>query len=369
MAHGRRRGVVLDGYYGMRNAGDDAFCVVAHRYALNAWGASRVYFTGRQSDLPVAGTEVRGLVPEKVLIKGEVRARAAVAMLRTGRVVHVGGSTFMHALTRHRDQMQLARRGLISLDAVGVSIGPFTSREAGEHIVAALREFRSVTLRDAASAERLAELDDQIAVEVAFDVGVLLADGTDLPKPPGDRQVLGVSLCAHEALRGEGADTEAERTSRTIDTVRRVAASTDCVIKLMVFNDHPKWGDTTLTERAAAELSDVAPVHIVTRTRDPRSLLTETATCDAVLATRLHHAVFAFSAGVPFALTAYQTKGSDFATEVGLADTLTFGASGPNPASDWEVITQLLCDPALLRARLSVVDAVARARRAFPSEI
>ena len=364
-----RNSVVLDGYYGMRNAGDDAFCVVAHRHARDVWETEHLYFTGRQSELPVSGADVHGLVPDSVRVKGEVRARALVAMLRTGRVVHVGGSTFMNAMTRHRDQMRLARRGLVSLDAVGVSVGPFENRETGEQVAAALRQFRSLTLRDAASAERLSEVDSEIPADVAFDVGVLLAEHVEFPEPPTDRPVLGVSFCAHEALRGQGADIEAERVRRTVDTVRRVATSSDCSIKLMVFNDHPTWGDTALTQRAASELSDVSAVEVVTRTNDPRTLLAETASCTAVLATRLHHAVFAYSAGVPFGVVAYQAKGTDFAAEVGLPDALVFAASGPHPAEAGEIVEGLLSDPEPFRARLPVSEAMARARHAFPKEI
>jgi polysaccharide pyruvyl transferase WcaK-like protein len=369
MHRGSRASLVLDGYYGMRNAGDDAFCVVAHRHAREVWETEHLYFTGRQSELPVSGPDVHGLVPDNVRVKGEVRARIMVAMLRSGRVVHVGGSTFMSSMTRHRDQMRLARRNLISLDAVGVSVGPFADRETGERVAAALRQFRSVTLRDTASAERLSEVDSGIASDVAFDVGVLLAEDVDLPEPPNDRPVLGVSFCAHEALRGQDADVEAERFQRMVATVRRVATSSGCLIKLMVFNDHPIWGDVALTQQAAAELSDVSVVEIVKRTSDPRTLLSETASCTAVLATRLHHAVFAYSAGVPFAVVAYQAKGADFAAEVGLPDALVFAASGPAPAEAATVVEGLLSDPEPFRAQLPVSEAMVRARLAFPKDL
>ena len=39
-------GVVLEGYYGMQNAGDDAFCVVGTELASRNWGVSDVALTG-----------------------------------------------------------------------------------------------------------------------------------------------------------------------------------------------------------------------------------------------------------------------------------------------------------------------------------
>lgn len=366
----RSSSVVLDGYYGMRNAGDDAFCVVGDHVARTRWGVDRLYFTGRRSDLPVSGPSVRGLTPEAVRLRGEVRARAIAAMVRSRRVVHVGGSTFMHALTRHRDQMRLARHGLITVDAVGVSVGPFTDTATASRIADSLREFRSITLRDSASAERLAELDAEISPEVAFDVAVLLRDlAGNLPRPSADGRVLGVSLCAHEAERGAGAEVEAQRAERTIETVRRVATSTGCSVKLLVFNDHPRWGDTGLTERAAAELAEVTRVEVVTRTNDPRTLLRETAGCHAVLATRLHHAVFAYSVEVPFAVVAYQAKGRDFAAECRLSEEVVFGASGPDPVDDAGTVSELMTHPDRRRAGRAVADALERAQHAFPEEI
>jgi polysaccharide pyruvyl transferase WcaK-like protein len=366
--------VVFDGYYGMRNTGDDAFCLVGAHIATNRWGAKRVAFAGNNAELPVLGPNARGLYPDRSTVPGEIRLRSMASMVRSQHVVHLGGSTFMKPLTRHRDQTRLARVGAIDLRAVGVSIGPFRDGLSARAVAETLRHFKSISTRDTASAERLRDVAPDIDVTGAFDVAVLVRDLLDEPAltraaTSDSAPVIGLSLCAHEAARDQGVEIELERHRRTVDAVQRAAVDLDASVRLLVFNDHPKWGDQAITEQARAKLAPVVPVEVVQRTRDPRDLFRAVASCDAVVATRLHAAIFAYTSGVPFAVVAYQAKGRDFAQEVGLADRFVVDAAGPDPDNGAELVRELLSGDGATQPRLSVATAVQRAYAAFPDDL
>ena len=213
-------GVVLEGYYGMQNAGDDAFCVVGTELASRNWGVSDVALTGPPSTLPSLPIAARGLFPDSPRFKGHGRLAPLPTMLRYGRVVHMGGSTFHSMTARHRDEQKLAKLGLIDLSAIGVSIGPFKTPDEGQRVVEHLHHFSSVYVRDAASVERVNRIDASAPVEQGFDIAVLLPELEFLQpylatgaEPNETGPILGVSVCSDASLRM--ADTETQETRET----------------------------------------------------------------------------------------------------------------------------------------------------------
>lgn len=365
--------VVFDGYYGMRNAGDDAFCVVACHVAAGRWAVRTVSFVAAQSQLPITPVPARGIFPDPPRFRGHGRLAPVMRMLRSRRVVHVGGSTFMRPLTHHRDEMLLARANLLELHAVGVSVGPFRNSKDAARVARTLGTFRSITLRDTASLERLGELSPYIEAEVGFDVAVLLSEvpcvGSLRRRPVPGRPLLGVSLCAHGAASGTEGDMEAQRYERTAAAVLEVVRRTGAAVRLLVFNDHSLWGDLEISLRLEAHLREATQVDVVVRGRDTRWLYDAVADCDALIATRLHSAVFAYACEVPFALVAYQQKGADFAREVGLPEELLYPAHGPDPADAAESLVSLLEGAEELAPRLPLEVARRRARLSFPESL
>lgn len=360
-------GLVFDGYYGMRNAGDDAFCVVAAQHALTVWQCQDIGFLARAADLPVLPVTARALLPEEPRFRGHTRAAALASMLGSGTVVHVGGSTFMAPLTRHRDQSRLARYGRPNLHAVGVSIGPFSSERAAVRIRRILTQFRSVSVRDSASLHRFRDLLPEKQVRLGFDVAVLLE-----PTGPRKRErrvqarsgpLIGVSVCAHETERGGDVQTERRRFERTFRTVEQASRAIGARVRIFVFNDHPRLGDQTLSTELASRLS--APAEVVVRGHDPGRLLSAVAECDVMVATRLHSAVFAYAVGVPFITVAYQRKGVEVTDEIGVPRELVFDADGPDPADGVPRILELL-DDGPPKSLVPLDEAQKRARRSFP---
>ena len=364
----RRTSVTFDGYYGMRNAGDDAFCVVAARHARDTWGCQEVSFIARPSHLPALPAKVRALLPDEPRIRGHTRMAPLGPMVRHRTVVHVGGSTFMAPLTRHRDQARLSRLGCLDLHAVGVSVGPFPSDCDAAGIRQILTQFRSVSVRDSLSLQRVRDLLPEKQVRLGFDVAVLL-DPTRPPRRQEDaatraEPLIGVTVCAHEGERGGDVQTERRRFEQTLRTVEEVARATGSRVRIFVFNDHPRWGDHLLSAEMAARLS--MPTEVVVRERDTGRLLAAVAQCDAMVATRLHSSVFAYATGVPFIAVAYQEKGVEVTDEMGVPRDLVFGADGPDPGNAVPRLLELL-DQGPAKTLLPLEEARRRARGGFPA--
>lgn len=372
-ARGPRR-LVVDGYYGKRNAGDDAFCVVADEVARSRWGCEKLMFVASEAALPNLQTPFRGVFPDPPRFRGHGRLRPLLAMVHARRVVHVGGSTFTHALGRHRDVVRLARLGLLAPHAIGISVGPFATQRDAEETLAVLRRFQTVSVRDSASLERIREIDPSFPVTLGFDVAVLLpvvlgSDGHRQTEPlAAGRPMVGVSVCRNDAIRGGEPTADAERHEALCGTLEQVVRRTGASVRLLVFNDHPYWGDMDLSEDMARRLDGLAPVEVVTRSSAPEVLLDAVASCDVVVGTRLHSCVFAYACNVPFAVVAYHQKCADFAAEVRLTDELLFPKDGPDIADGTDALVAAI-ETGKSGALLDVGIARQRAWQAFPEAI
>lgn len=345
-----KRWLVVDGYYGMQNAGDDAFCVVVAEIARNRWKIDDLAFVATESRLPVLPQPARGVFPERVRLKGHGRFAPLAAMLRAGRVAHIGGSTFTSLDGRQRDQRRLAHLGLLSLHALAISVGPFASATAAREVVGFLRAFKSVSLRDSASAERIRSIDPTLTPQVGFDLAVLLPTleffrtrmETVRKVRSSGPPILGVSVCRDATLRGASSPSDDRREHNMIRSLRELAHRRQVSYRFIVFNNHPRWGDEDLSRRTAAALADSAETQVLRYESDVRSVFAAVAGCDAVLGTRLHSGIFAYASGTPFALVEYHPKCHDFAQEAALPDRFRFSANGPDPDRDVDSLAELL---------------------------
>src|SRR6185295_4009802 len=108
------------------------------------------------------------------------------------------------------------------------------------------------------------------------------------------------------------------RILRTTEMLRGLARLVDYELVMLAFNGHPRNGDIELANTLADDLAPVVPCRVVSYDDDVPSLLAAVASCDAVLAMRLHAGIFAYASGVPFALIDYHPKCREFADSVGL---------------------------------------------------
>jgi polysaccharide pyruvyl transferase WcaK-like protein len=314
--------MLLDGYYGMHNTGDDAFCVVGSWLAATSWGVDDL--TLMAESLPVLPYEARAALAGSGRFRGHRRARAAYATLRARRVVHLGGST-MRRLNRHRrDQLAMLRTGAIRVEARAVSIGPFRSAADSRGIRDFLSRCDYISVRDDASVNRANEIG--LDVVAGFDAAVLLGRipwaAGDVDVSRGMEPVLAVSVCPVESSTGEGDPALEERRTLLLAEALRQVASQGVRIRFIVMNGHPRRGDERVTRRVAESIAAAEPnasVDVVAYDGDVRSVVSALRSADALLGMRLHSGILAYSLGLPFMLVDQHPKCGDFAASVALS--------------------------------------------------
>lgn len=316
------RTVLFDGYYGMQNTGDDVFCVIAADLASRTGHLEPGFLADRLPVLPTEGVPVLARSPQW---RGGRRFRAVIATADARAVVHLGGSTMRRMNTHRRDQQALERfHPGVTLHAAGISVGPFRSSKDERAIGRYLRRFRTVSVRDAPSAERVRALG--LSVVAGFDVAVLLPelawaqDGSTRPALQADGQrVLGVSVCPVESEGPDQARLGQERVQRLAAALRRCAGRTGGMsVRVLEFNGHPRRGDAALSRALAEAVATDLPVELVPYEGDVRETVAALRGCHGMLGMRLHSAILAFAYDVPFALVDYHPKCREFGVTVGL---------------------------------------------------
>ncbi|MEO8692718.1 MAG: polysaccharide pyruvyl transferase family protein [Acidimicrobiales bacterium] len=339
-----KRSAVLEGYFGMHNVGDDAFCVVAASVLSERLGFDHLAVVAPHDALPILPALARGMLPRSARTRGHVRAATVAGKLRHRLVLHTGGSTLRQMNQRRCDEALLQRTGSISCHALSVSVGPFRNCADEWSIREFLKRFRSISLRDAASFERAKAMSLDVPLSRSFDLAVLAPDHmqTVARRSQRARPRLGVALRLFESFEGGSIEMEQRRILGTIGLLKAVAKLVDYEPVLLAFNCHPSKGDVGLANMIADEMQAVTPCTVEPYERDVSSMLSAVASCDAVLAMRLHAGVFAYATGVPFAIIDYHPKCADFAESVGLTPELVFAGDGSDLVDQAERIASLL---------------------------
>ncbi|MET8526260.1 polysaccharide pyruvyl transferase family protein [Micromonospora sp. NPDC005172] len=351
-----RRPLVV-GYYGMENVGDNAFCVVLDWATRTYWGATHPVFAAPPMvDLPAAsvGLSPRWYRGHGATIRAGVLLSKAALLSRSSMLLFGGGSVF-------RDMGPLSEKKLFALfsrfsghpmAAVGVSIGPFLSAAAERRLVEVLKRIDVIGVRDAASEEVLRRAGYPGLLIPAGDLAGLLPEALGEPIPPrrprptpGARARLGVTLLGvdHEAA----APDVRRREDALIEGVRALVLKEPVDVTVFVFNTHPEHGDEQVSERLRAAVAGTCDVRVVTARDGVRACWDEMKRCDLGLHMRLHGAVFAYLAGVPFALVPYQQKCDDFLDDIDQPASLRLGRVPEDPAEVTRVLAGMLTDDAV----------------------
>ena len=360
-------GILFCGYYGHQNAGDDTF------NAVSVWGAERFWdvrgcalLCQRLPTLPCSATAA---LPARSRFKGHAHLAAIAAAVRRGDVVYAGGST-LHAAPGCRDfsfyHAWLNRARRCRLAAIGVSIGPFNNPRERRALKDFLSRFSFLGLRDRRSFDLARDLGLGDRSRLTFDLAGLLPELRGLP-PPAVETRIGVTLCRYESIVGGDARVERLRLERIYRTLAGLARELgDAVFRFYVFNSHPEKGDERITRAMARRLADKGcRCEVVLYGGDPVALWSDVASCRLLIGTRLHSAVFAYMAGVPFLLSEYHPKCGDFLSTVGYRGPVRAPAEFLPPARAVAAALSLLSGDAAYLPRLHPREAARRARLNF----
>ncbi|OKI89254.1 polysaccharide pyruvyl transferase family protein [Micromonospora sp. CB01531] len=370
-SHNPARRPLVVGYYGMRNVGDNAFCVIVDWAMKRYWGTEDPLFAAPPLvDLPNA----RAAMSQSLFESADPVSRAGklltkATMLGGASMLVFGGGSVFRDMGPFSEKKVFAAWSRVSgrpIAAVGVSVGPFVSAAAQQRLGEVFRHIDYVGVRDSASVQRLRDLDYPGVVVPAGDLAGLLPEAlgevaaAPVPRVPG-RIRLGVTLLGSDTDLPE--PEQRRREDVLVAGIRSFVESEPVDVTIFVFNTHPLRGDVAPSERLRASLQGRCDVRVVTADDGVTGVFSEMRACDAGLHMRMHGGIFSYVAGVPFALVPYHRKCADFLDEIGQPATRLLPVQPEDPIEVHKVLARVVSDGA--SPRLHLAEFADRARLNF----
>ena len=205
--------VIFDGYYGVRNSGDDAFVEVA------AWGSQKYWnFIDRvfiAPELPLITTPSKNLYAHKnifTFIKSIHDVMFSDLFVSAGGSVFIGNLSAKELRTYALLKKQMKWKG--KTGAIGVSIGPFKNNYSEKKTIEYLKTLDFLALRDNASYEMALSYNLPFNPVRAFDLAALLPEIYSFKKENLNQDIIiGVSVCNYESYINGDISKEKRRNS------------------------------------------------------------------------------------------------------------------------------------------------------------
>ena len=304
-----RPGILICGYYGAGNAGDDAsLAAVAGRLAAHD-PAARLTATvrGRRGGIPAGVRTVRTL-------------REIKKELKKSRLLVFGGGSLLQDATSLRSLIFYAwvlrtaeRTGCPSVIWGGV--GPLTTRTARRIAARAVRRTDAVYARDSAAAAEFLSLGARRVIPARDPAADTKPEDIppELEKSLPRGRYIAFFPRSISALRRPGGKRTGKKAddalfSALTGAAQRLADGHETVPVFAAMSPE----DNAVCRRMADETGGRAiPAGKLT----PGGLVTLAAGADAVIAVRLHAAIFACSAGVPTVIVDHDPKTAGFAAD------------------------------------------------------
>ncbi|MCD7944166.1 MAG: polysaccharide pyruvyl transferase CsaB [Clostridia bacterium] len=310
-----RSGILVSGYYGFGNCGDDAmlYCIIDD--LRNSIGDPPITVLSASPRKTTRKYGVRSLGRYKY---GKIKRE-----MKHSRLLISGGGSLIQDVTSSRSLyyylhiMKLAKKRGLSVMMYANGIGPMTHKLGKYTAARVISGVDAVTLREPSSMEMLERLcPAHPYARVTFDPA-LGADGADRAR--------GLEILAHAGVPA-GAGVIGVSLRRTPQTngefIKRAAELFDRIYKSLgiftVFIPMQKKRDVKISEAVARKMkspSAVLPDEI--SDSDARDV---TSCCTLSLGMRLHHLVFSMISGVPSIGLAYDPKIDSFMSYAGLGE-------------------------------------------------
>lgn len=305
--------IVLSGYYGFRNSGDEAV-LQSILLALEAEGAAagvtvEPIVLSVDPDLTSRMYGVRSVHRMRL---GEIRA----AIRESDGLISGGGSLLQDAtgwksIPYYLGILKLAQWAGKPTFIYSQGLGPVNRKVFYRPIVSTFSKCRYVSVRDQESAELLRRMGYTKQVEVVPDpvMGLPLRPERTGSAPAGagssgakdeDKPVIGVSVRHWNKDRSE--------LRGIADSLKRIVERRDTVIRFLPFH-------LPSDEQASREVMQLLPegnVELAQETEHPQDMLREVSSCDVLIGMRLHSLIYAASQHVPAVGISYDPKIDQF---------------------------------------------------------
>lgn len=304
------------GYYGFKNIGDDVFCVVADWICNNIWENVKGVFVGQSLPKLSNHTETYSFYNENI-----VKIFKFINLFRADKIIYFGGSS-LHSKPRGLIDIQryLNKYEFFynKLGAIGISIGPFKSKEDRNFIREFLKKFSFICVRDYESLKILEEIGISNKSSFCFDPAILISDVFPNLKEKRCREhkkvKLAISLCHYERYVGGDLEKEKEREAAIESFLDEIIETNKNIseIAFFIFNGNEFVGDEEITKYFYNKYKDKIKANLVEYTPDTEKFCQELNSCDIIFGVRLHSGILAYALKIPFILVEYHKKCTDF---------------------------------------------------------
>jgi len=316
MSKKKKKRVVLSGYFGFGNCGDEGV-LMAMLKALQALDPD-LSMTVLSGD-PKQTKSNFGVNAVSRWKLGAIARKLFLADLFIS-----GGGSLLQDVTSAKSPLYylgilaLARRLSKRTMVYAQGIGPLTIEKNRRRTVKILERCDLITLRDQASADELAAMGLQKPMTVTADP-VLALDSADAPEEPGCRLLQELGLMDDQkkkkrplllaALRSWPPDDYFEKIGEALDA--KAAEGWDILLVPMHFP-----GDMQAIQQVSNHMK--SRTYCLGQPVTPQAFFSLVRQADLMLAMRLHGLIFAMAAGVPMAALSYDPKVDRFMEQTGL---------------------------------------------------
>lgn len=320
--------VLISGYYGMQNTGDDALM------AVTAWGtkqflkANQIYATTTKMPELKIFENIKPIYTQRQRFKGENRLRGYYNAVCSHQIIFGGGSVF------HTDKNMKQKINLLKLSgkrdhvAIGVALGPFKNTKAERVCAELLKRLSFIGLRDQVSLDIARSIAPDVRAEKTFDLAPLLPRtlglSIDSLNSAGVRKGIGLALCNYESFTGGDEKLEEARKNKIIQVLKKIGPDDSEEIVFIDFNGHPYYNDRKLHLEVAKGIGKHLEIRHIPYSNNPLKVLKAVAGLRTIIAMRLHAAVFGYIAQTPTIILSYHPKCLGWASETGMPPELVF---------------------------------------------
>ena len=297
----------LSGYYGMSNYGDELFSLVTYT-AMAKNKCNKVGVISPENTYHSNVKYILSFFPKKIysrpgFLGGVVRALInSIVLLFTDHLIFSGGSTIGKPGLLRKFQVKMLSSKQIS--CIGVSVDEVKDDKYEKWLIKFVNSTTFFSVRDLRSYKYLCSLGLASKVTLAADIaGSLPFYFPEMSvKSNAKSKVLGVSVCS-----------KSKNMENLIASIIKIAKVEKYRVKIFCLNEHLTFGDKELSIYTRDKiLKNGVDCSIEYECDNVLEVWSSISKCDFFVSVRLHGAITAYMAGVPFYMDCYHIKCFDF---------------------------------------------------------
>ncbi|MCP2518976.1 polysaccharide pyruvyl transferase family protein [Candidatus Aminicenantes bacterium AC-335-K20] len=365
--------VLIFGYYGCKNTGDDAMIYGLLQGLHNLFPyAQFIVLTSRPIHVPSelkSSTKFVDLKVRRVLLE-TLRSQAIILGGGTHIQDYQGNIRYLKILTRMFAFFlgcKLLRKKVyllsIGIGPISTSWGKFLAK-----LICKLVDYISVRERE--SYEVLKSLGLEHKTSLAFDLAALLQpqSNSNIAQTRDGRKniIFGVSILPFFEIYCGNKKKDLLFIHEIAKELNKWLGENDKrIIRLFVFRGKSKEDDVTITKLLYKRLQPTARVELIPYNPNPIKMLSQVATCDAFIGMRFHSSLFAYLCDIPLLMIGYHPKCQALAQYIGLPAHAIISIEEILTGAFGKYLNNLSKDPNKFRANLSTSIARERAKDSF----